>query len=1049
MSKEPGANGQSDSHPLRAERRNRSAVAKSIRRRKEKERIETAGIEFGHIVERINEGFVALDPQMNYMYINQQGSELLRRRPEDLVGKNYWDVYPQDKETAFGRAYLRALETQTPIELEDYYAPGNRWFENRIYPSARGLSIFFNDITARKRAEEESNQLLHSEQAQRASAEQELAERKLAEQALGVWASEPLPHEVRPAWMKYGAAALITMLAVFLRILFTPTLADFVPLATIYGAVAFSVWYGGLGPALLSAIAGYLGVAWFILEPHYASVLDARNVVGLGLFLISNLVVMSLGEEMRRARRHAHQSAQVAVARQQQAEQRLAEQKQVEATLRLANEQAKKAADRISRLQQITAALTGLASPSHLAETILKQGIEASEAVAAILVELLENGQELKTLAALGYPEGAVRTEPVPLSNPTPMSDCIRTRQAIWIHSQAEFADRYPAIAELRRSLGNEATAALPLIVGEKVLGGLAFSFVEVQDFEKDERSFFLAVAQRCAQALERARTEELLKREREILERLVETMPVMVSMYYPESNSVRLNAEFERTLGWKTEEVTMVSLLEGLYPDLEYRNEVVRRMAAAQANEWVEVRVRTRDGRTLDSLWANISIIDGEQIIRGIGMGIDITERKKAEFKLRQSEERERVRAAQLETIMEAVPAVIWIAHDRECNVVTGNRASYEILRLPVGGNASLSAPAGTGPTNFQVWHDGRVLQPEELPVQRATRGEDVYNFEEELRFEDGTSIYLFGNAITLRDVENKPSGALAAFVDITERKRAEEALRQLNLQLEQRVHDRTAELRSINEQLLEQMQERALAEEALRESHQRLQVLSKRLVEVQEEERLAIARELHDAVGQSLAALNINLSIINNQLSPIVNMQVKERLSDSVSLVMEIIDRVRNVMSDLRPSVLDDFGLEAALQMAVDKFKSRYGIAVRMDKNEALIPRLGTGIEMTLFRIAQEGLLNVVRHAQANQAALSLKLEEKVIRLHISDNGVGIPIGGPVPAGAGGHGLMIMRERAEAVGGAFHVSSAPGQGTQIEVSVPFQQENRQGEDE
>ena len=99
----------------------------------------------------------------------------------------------------------------------------------------------------------------------------------------------------------------------------------------------------------------------------------------------------------------------------------------------------------------------------------------------------------------------------------------------------------------------------------------------------------------------ERKRAEETLARERELLERLFEIMPVIVSIYDPETNSMRLNAEFERLLGWKSEEVTVLSLLESLYPDPEYRNDVLQRMAVAGKNEWIEVRVQTRDGRLLE----------------------------------------------------------------------------------------------------------------------------------------------------------------------------------------------------------------------------------------------------------------------------------------------------------------------------------------------------------------------------------------------------------------------------------------------------------------
>jgi len=131
------------------------SAAKSQGSRAGKKRQRTSDIQFANIVEKMQEGFAALDRQMNYVYINQRGSELLKRKPEDLIGKNHWEEYPQAKNTSFGKAYLRALESQTPIAMEDYYAPMKIWLEKRIYPSEDGLSIFFDDVTERKRIEDE------------------------------------------------------------------------------------------------------------------------------------------------------------------------------------------------------------------------------------------------------------------------------------------------------------------------------------------------------------------------------------------------------------------------------------------------------------------------------------------------------------------------------------------------------------------------------------------------------------------------------------------------------------------------------------------------------------------------------------------------------------------------------------------------------------------------------------------------------------------------------------------------------------------------------
>jgi len=154
--------------------------------------------------------------------------------------------------------------------------------------------------------------------------------------------------------------------------------------------------------------------------------------------------------------------------------------------------------------------------------------------------------------------------------------------------------------------------------------------------------------------------------------------------------------------------------------------------------------------------------------------------DRQRAEDELRESARRERLRADELETVMAAVPAVVWIAHDPACRRITGNAASHRLLRLPPAANQSLSAPAQEQPAGFRVMKDGVELRRDQLPVQLAARGIEVCDFEEEIVFYDGTRIHLFGHAMPLRDEAGEPRGAVAAFVDISDRKRVEAQIRE-----------------------------------------------------------------------------------------------------------------------------------------------------------------------------------------------------------------------------------------------------------------------------
>ena len=174
------------------------------------------------------------------------------------------------------------------------------------------------------------------------------------------------------------------------------------------------------------------------------------------------------------------------------------------------------------------------------------------------------------------------------------------------------------------------------------------------------------------------------------------------------------------------------------------------------------------------------------------VGIVQDITTRKQAEEAIRKSEAQARACATELSAVMEAVPAIIFLANDPQCQRMTGNRATRQLLRISEGLSVSKSAPESQRPTNFRLLKDGRELVTEELPVQiAASTGREVRDTELTLAFDDGTHKDIFGNAVPLFDDSGKTRGAVAAFVDITERKRVEEELRrsEARLNLSQKI--------------------------------------------------------------------------------------------------------------------------------------------------------------------------------------------------------------------------------------------------------------------
>jgi two-component system sensor histidine kinase UhpB len=235
---------------------------------------------------------------------------------------------------------------------------------------------------------------------------------------------------------------------------------------------------------------------------------------------------------------------------------------------------------------------------------------------------------------------------------------------------------------------------------------------------------------------------------------------------------------------------------------------------------------------------------------------------------------------------------------------------------------------------------------------------------------------------------------------------------------------------------QVLTDITELKRAERTLVEYAEQLRDLSARLADIQETERKRIAHELHDQVGQNLTALGINLNVLRAYLVEAPESALA-CLNDSLVLVKETTHRVRDVMSELRPPELDDYGLLAALRWYTDLVASRTGLVIAVQGEEP-DPRLPSQYETALFRIAQEALTNVARHSQAAQVTVTVRIEEDSVHMIIADDGVGFDPQTLDGSGAAPHwGLLTMRERAQAIAGLCRIESSPGQGTQVIVAL------------
>lgn len=226
-----------------------------------------------------------------------------------------------------------------------------------------------------------------------------------------------------------------------------------------------------------------------------------------------------------------------------------------------------------------------------------------------------------------------------------------------------------------------------------------------------------------------------------------------------------------------------------------------------------------------------------------------------------------------------------------------------------------------------------------------------------------------------------------------------------------------------------------RKLIEAELQESHDEMRALSKRLVDVRELEGKRIARELHDELGQVLAAIRIDLTLLRDELP--ANLQSPQKMAAGIDdLLIEAISSVRRISSELRPRPLDDLGLISALQIYAGDFAARYKIRCEVHA-PATEPKLPESIAADIFRMIQEALTNVAKHANATEVVIDILPEEDMMLFRVSDNGQGF-----TPESLkkyGSFGVIGMRERALAFGGTIEINSEPGKGVSLEIAVPL----------
>jgi PAS domain S-box-containing protein len=632
----------------------------------------------------------------------------------------------------------------------------------------------------------------------------------------------------------------------------------------------------------------------------------------------------------------------------------ITERKQAEAALHAAKWAAEQSADRTSRLQRVTSALTPALSAAEVTREIAQQSAAALGASATAIYLVAEDGESLTLSETVGYPEPVRQAiGRLPVAGNMPAADVFRSHEPLWLGSNAELIARYPFLAATRSATRNEALAVIPLLIDQRALGVLALSFAQPRVIEPDDRAFLLTLAGQCAQALERARLYEA--------ERVARTAAEQAAQ-----RTARLQA-------------VTAALSRALSPDVVA--DVVIELGVEAMGAWAGMLLMiTPEGDHLKTL--RMKGYPPSYLEQFMPMALT-----------------ESLPAAEVARTGQA----LWLRSQAEFEERFPGLAG---ARLPLGFEASALVP---------------------LTFEASVLGVLALTFAVERDF-------------TPQDRDMLTAMARAA-AQAMERARLYAEAQQLNAALEARVQQRTEalevaieELRLTNDELQSQIRQREEAEAQLRS-------LSGHLHVAREEERKRIAREIHDELGGAMTSLKMEVSRMVRGAGQDPHAALSEHAASLSSLIDATIQTIRRMATELRPAILDDFGLVAALEWQLQEFQSRSGIACQLDCAVETIDLSGDAAT-AVFRVFQETLTNVARHAQATQVGVRIEEQSGQLLLQVRDNGRGIAQQAVI--GGKSLGLLGMRERVRMLSGVLVIEGELGQGTTVLVKIPLQHQPR-----
>jgi PAS domain S-box-containing protein len=504
-----------------------------------------------------------------------------------------------------------------------------------------------------------------------------------------------------------------------------------------------------------------------------------------------------------------------------------------------------------------------------------------------------------------------------------------------------------------------------------------------------EEHNLINSLAEMISSTLNRRYAQKALQESEEVFRTLTES--VSAGLYiYRDAKFIYVNPMAEQLTGYSRKELLGMDLLDLIHPDFrdQVRARLRERQPGWQGQSRFEDKILTKNG---EERWVDVSaagtVFGGEPAV--LVTTFDITARKRAEEELQQSEEHYR-------TLFETSPQAVGV-YDSNLRLLMNNKRGAALFGFDPAEDLT-----GSDAYSFVAPEDKERVRSL-IDIMIATGKRAVFECTGLRR--DNTRFDMEMRATLIHNVNEQPSFILTVASDITDRKRAEKALKA---------------------------------------SQERLRALAARMQSAREEEGTRIAREIHDELGGALTGLKWDLEGIESRLlatngSSTID-DIRKQIGSMTSLIESTINTVRRISSELRPGVLDDLGLVAAVEWQGQQFQKRTGLNVHWESDLDVV-EISREAATSVFRIFQEVLTNVLRHSHAKNVYVQLLEHSDHLELKVVDDGRGITE--EEKQNTRSFGLLGMRERALLVGGEVRVSGSPNEGTTVVVTIPLSKQS------